>query len=209
MRLRPRPSARNRRADRRAVRRCRRRAGAPWLPLPTPGGMLTSSHSLVSTRPSPRAAGTRPAADLAAAVALAAGTREDHVAAAAANAAHASAAWARHRTERHLARAVAAGAGLEADEVHAARGALHRLLEAHARGLLQVLAGRRVGQGLSVLENVVEAHRLDAHVAPRSRSPRSRPRPGAPPGRRRARRSRTPTAAADRPGSRRPAAASR
>ena len=44
------------------------------------------------------------------------------------------------------------------------RGAQHRLLEAHARRLLDVLAARGRGLGQRVLEDLAEADRLDAHA---------------------------------------------
>jgi hypothetical protein len=48
--------------------------------------------------------------------------------------------------------------------VHASHGTLHRFFEAHACRLLEVLPGRRVAERRRVLEDVAEAHGLDAHA---------------------------------------------
>ena len=58
----------------------------------------------------------------------------------------------------------------EAHEVHAAPGALHRLVEAHARRLLQVLAaGGASARGLGGLEDLAEAHRSTRTLASKSK----------------------------------------
>ena len=138
-----------------------------WLPSPTPGRDLHVEPLARDRAALAAAARAADAPDLARAAALAAGAREDHVPAAAADRARALAARAAHGTEGDVAAAAAVVAGLEAHQVDAAARARHRLVEAEPRRLLEVLAlERRLGRGRAqrLVEDLAEADRLDAHA---------------------------------------------
>ncbi len=133
--------------------------------------------------------------------------REDHVATATTHRARATAARTRHGAVRHLAAGLAVGARLEAHQVDAPARALHRLLEADAGHLLEILAPR----GLGAARAGAGRHRRSRGSRPsrparerRSRSPRSHPRWSPPPPSPAVPRDRTRPASADPRGSRTP-----